>query len=99
CGTPGLALHTTVSGKCPRSPEDEQETRGREQGQPTLQILDGASAVRQDPDTVLIRVESMISTINSNEFRSKDGTVVKIPDADFNIVPWNVTKSTYPCST
>ncbi|GFT49262.1 hypothetical protein TNCV_4582671 [Trichonephila clavipes] len=43
-----------------------------------------ASAVCQDPDTVLIRVDSMIeSTINSNEFRSKDGTVVRIPDADF----------------
>ncbi|GFU30741.1 hypothetical protein TNCV_1444541 [Trichonephila clavipes] len=23
--TPGLALHTTVTGKCPISPEDEQE--------------------------------------------------------------------------
>ncbi|GFT78177.1 hypothetical protein TNCV_1749421 [Trichonephila clavipes] len=40
---------------------------------PILQILDGASAVCQDPDTVLIRVESMIeSTTNSNELRSKD---------------------------
>ncbi|GFW69622.1 hypothetical protein TNCV_489661 [Trichonephila clavipes] len=54
--------------------------------QPILQILDGASTVCQDPDTVLIRVESMIErTTNSNEFRSKDGTVVRIPD--FNIVP------------
>ncbi|GFT35826.1 hypothetical protein TNCV_2153981, partial [Trichonephila clavipes] len=25
---PGLALHTTVSGKCPSSPEDEQEQQG-----------------------------------------------------------------------
>ncbi|GFS64371.1 hypothetical protein TNCV_3955561 [Trichonephila clavipes] len=25
CHTPGLALHTTVAGKCPSSPEDEQE--------------------------------------------------------------------------
>ncbi|GFW59039.1 hypothetical protein TNCV_2831451 [Trichonephila clavipes] len=40
---------------------------------PVLQILDGASAVYQDSDTVLIRVESMIEkTTNSNEFRSKD---------------------------
>ncbi|GFW69617.1 hypothetical protein TNCV_489611 [Trichonephila clavipes] len=68
--------------------------------QPILQILDGASTVCQDPDTVLIRVESMIeSTTNSNKFRSKDGTVVRIPDADFNIVPWSVTKNTTPCST
>ncbi|GFS89954.1 hypothetical protein TNCV_506841 [Trichonephila clavipes] len=65
----------------------------------TLQILDGASANCQDPDTVLKRVESMIeSTINSNEFRSKEGTVVRIPDADFNIVPRSVTKNTTPCS-
>ncbi|GFX03644.1 hypothetical protein TNCV_2112161 [Trichonephila clavipes] len=28
CHTPGLALHTTVAGKCPRSPEDEQEKQG-----------------------------------------------------------------------
>ncbi|GFW07588.1 hypothetical protein TNCV_3917211 [Trichonephila clavipes] len=67
---------------------------------PILQILDGASAVFQDPDTVLIRVESMIeSTTNSNEFRSKDGTVVRILDADFNLVPRSVTKNTTPCST
>ncbi|GFW74668.1 hypothetical protein TNCV_962431 [Trichonephila clavipes] len=26
--TPGLALHTTVAGKCPSSPEDEQEKQG-----------------------------------------------------------------------
>ncbi|GFX48599.1 putative transposable element [Trichonephila clavipes] len=39
------------------------------------------------------------STINSNEFRSKDGTVVRIHDADFNIVPRSVTKNTTPCST
>ncbi|GFU70109.1 transposable element Tcb2 transposase [Trichonephila clavipes] len=26
--TPGLALHTTVAGKCPCSPEDEQERAG-----------------------------------------------------------------------
>ncbi|GFU91605.1 hypothetical protein TNCV_2543691 [Trichonephila clavipes] len=39
------------------------------------------------------------STTNSNEFRSKDGTVVRIPDADFNIVPRSVTKNTTPCST
>ncbi|GFX50013.1 hypothetical protein TNCV_2375021 [Trichonephila clavipes] len=36
------------------------------------------------------------STINSNEFRSKYGTVVRIPDADFNIVPRSVTKNTTP---
>ncbi|GFT56715.1 DUF4817 domain-containing protein [Trichonephila clavipes] len=67
---------------------------------PILQILDGASAVSQDLGTVLIRIESMIeSTTNSNEFRSKDGTVVRIPDADFNIVPRSVTKNTTPCST
>ncbi|GFX40880.1 hypothetical protein TNCV_3761011 [Trichonephila clavipes] len=41
----------------------------------------------------------IVSTTNSNEFRSKDGTVVRIPDADFNIVPRNVTKNTTPCST
>ncbi|GFX28482.1 hypothetical protein TNCV_1152911 [Trichonephila clavipes] len=59
---------------------------------PIFQILDGASAVFQDPDTVLIRVESMIeSTNNSNEFRSKDGTVVRIPDADFSIIPRHVS--------
>ncbi|GFT79285.1 uncharacterized protein TNCV_3275411 [Trichonephila clavipes] len=53
--------------------------------------------VCQDPDTVLIRVESMIEiTTNSNEFRSNDGTVVRIPDADFNIVLRNVTKNTTP---
>ncbi|GFX81336.1 uncharacterized protein TNCV_2513251 [Trichonephila clavipes] len=39
------------------------------------------------------------STTNSNEFRSKDGTVFRIPDADFNIVPRSVTKNTTPCST
>ncbi|GFT30856.1 hypothetical protein TNCV_1682451 [Trichonephila clavipes] len=39
------------------------------------------------------------STTNSNEFRSKDGTVVRIPDADFNIIPRGVTKNTAPCST
>ncbi|GFV65041.1 hypothetical protein TNCV_4670721 [Trichonephila clavipes] len=39
------------------------------------------------------------STTNSNEFRSKDGTVVRIQDADFNIVPRSVTKNTTPCST
>ncbi|GFU45805.1 hypothetical protein TNCV_4211021 [Trichonephila clavipes] len=39
------------------------------------------------------------STINSDEFRSKDGTVVRIPDADFNIVPRSVTKNTTACST
>ncbi|GFV84294.1 uncharacterized protein TNCV_1591531 [Trichonephila clavipes] len=51
-------------------------------------------------DIVLIRVESMIeSTTNSNEFRSKDGTMVRIPDADFNIVPMRVTKNTTLCST
>ncbi|GFU96735.1 hypothetical protein TNCV_839601 [Trichonephila clavipes] len=49
---------------------------------------------------VLIRVESLIeNTTNSNEFLSKDGTVVRIPDADFNIVPRSVTKNTTPCST
>ncbi|GFT31578.1 hypothetical protein TNCV_609541 [Trichonephila clavipes] len=26
---PGLALHTTVTGKCPGSPEDEQEKQGK----------------------------------------------------------------------
>ncbi|GFV62269.1 hypothetical protein TNCV_985331 [Trichonephila clavipes] len=63
-------------------------------------MLDGASAVCQDPDTVLIRVENMIeSTTNTNEFRSKDGTVVRIPDADFNIVLRSVTKNTTPSST
>ncbi|GFU09838.1 hypothetical protein TNCV_1292201 [Trichonephila clavipes] len=39
------------------------------------------------------------STTNSNEFRSKDRTVVRIPDADFNIVPRSVTKNTTPCYT
>ncbi|GFV08384.1 hypothetical protein TNCV_328181 [Trichonephila clavipes] len=28
CHTPGLALHTTVAGKCLSSPEDEQEKQG-----------------------------------------------------------------------
>ncbi|GFW61250.1 kinectin [Trichonephila clavipes] len=65
--TPGLALHTTVTGKCPSSSEDEQEKQGESR--------------------------------DSNEFRSKDGTVVKIPDADFNIVPKSVTRNTTPCST
>ncbi|GFW12109.1 hypothetical protein TNCV_4531741 [Trichonephila clavipes] len=42
----------------------------------------------------------MIESItNVNEFRSKDETVVRIPDADFNIVPRSVTKNTTPCST
>ncbi|GFV50047.1 hypothetical protein TNCV_2354321 [Trichonephila clavipes] len=53
-----------------------------------LQILDGASAVCQDPDNVLIRVESMIgNTTDGNGFRSKDKTVVRIPDTNFNITP------------
>ncbi|GFV31443.1 hypothetical protein TNCV_4860811 [Trichonephila clavipes] len=57
-------------------------------------------AVCQSSDTVLIRVGSMIeSNTNSNEFRSKDGTVVRIPDDDFNIIPWSVAKNTIPCST
>ncbi|GFT09262.1 hypothetical protein TNCV_5061551 [Trichonephila clavipes] len=38
---------------------------------PILQILDRASSVCQDPDTVLIRVQSMIeSPTDRNEFRS-----------------------------
>ncbi|GFW93121.1 uncharacterized protein TNCV_3888621 [Trichonephila clavipes] len=58
------------------------------------------SCVPVDPDTFLIRVESMIeSTTNSNEFRSKNGTMVRIPDADFNIIPRSVTKNTTPCFT
>ncbi|GFX12586.1 hypothetical protein TNCV_3157071 [Trichonephila clavipes] len=28
CHTPGISLHTTVAGKCPSSPEDEQEKQG-----------------------------------------------------------------------
>ncbi|GFS64974.1 hypothetical protein TNCV_1584621 [Trichonephila clavipes] len=63
---------------------------------PLLQILDGAPAVCQDPDTVLIRVES---TTDSNEFRSKGGTGFRIPGADFYITPGSVTKYTTPCST
>ncbi|GFS93901.1 mariner Mos1 transposase [Trichonephila clavipes] len=39
------------------------------------------------------------STTNSNEFRSKGGTVIRIPDADFNIIPRSVTKNTTPGST
>ncbi|GFS79279.1 hypothetical protein TNCV_4409371 [Trichonephila clavipes] len=39
------------------------------------------------------------STTNNNEFRSKDGSVIRIPVADFNIIPRSVTKSTTPCST
>ncbi|GFX67685.1 hypothetical protein TNCV_3934271 [Trichonephila clavipes] len=67
---------------------------------PILQTLNGASAVYQDPDNVLIRVESMIeSTTNSNGLLSKDGTVVRIPDADFNIIPRSATKNTTPCFT
>ncbi|GFW61471.1 uncharacterized protein TNCV_347191 [Trichonephila clavipes] len=106
--TPGLALHSTVAGKCPSSPEDEQEKQGESRDMYRKTLLpaqksyyaDVASAVCQDPDTVLIRVESMIeSTTNINEFRSKDGTVVRVPDADFNIIPRSVTKNTTPCST
>ncbi|GFY15452.1 hypothetical protein TNCV_1572631 [Trichonephila clavipes] len=60
------------------SSELDNETSTVDNFWPILQILDGAFAVCQDPDTVLIRVESMIeSTTNSNEFRSKDGTVVQ----------------------
>ncbi|GFW78200.1 hypothetical protein TNCV_136691 [Trichonephila clavipes] len=63
-----------------------------------LQKLDGASAACQDPDTVIIRAESMTEITNhSNEFQSKDGTVVRIPNADFNIIPRSVTKNTTPC--
>ncbi|GFU68364.1 hypothetical protein TNCV_3077521 [Trichonephila clavipes] len=48
---------------------------------PILQVFDGAQSVCQDPNTALIRVESMIESIpDGNEFRSKDGTVVRIPD-------------------
>ncbi|GFT03347.1 hypothetical protein TNCV_2985191 [Trichonephila clavipes] len=83
CHKPGLYLQTTVLEKFPGSPEDEQEKQGESRD-----------------NTVLIRVEIMIeSTTNSNDFRSKDGTVVKIPDADFNIIPRSVTKYTTPCST
>ncbi|GFW14113.1 hypothetical protein TNCV_3547021 [Trichonephila clavipes] len=39
------------------------------------------------------------STTNSNEFRSKDETVIRISDADFNINPRSVTKNTTPYST
>ncbi|GFV43639.1 hypothetical protein TNCV_2679401 [Trichonephila clavipes] len=47
---------------------------------PILQVLLGAPAVCQDLDTVLIREESMIeSTTESNEFQSKDGSVLRIP--------------------
>ncbi|GFV33332.1 hypothetical protein TNCV_1498521 [Trichonephila clavipes] len=67
---------------------------------PILQILNGPSTVCKDPDTVLIKVESMIeSTTDSNEFQSKDETVVRIPDAHFNITPESVTKYTTPCSS
>ncbi|GFW82891.1 hypothetical protein TNCV_3494611 [Trichonephila clavipes] len=176
---PGLDLQTTVSGKCPCSPEDEQEKQGQVKKDflspaertyyavlwresvsewlkieelglgrsqpptsqltsflvprqtymrrypqetylfpltkpsqfgyniqtstihtfwPILQKLNGASAVCQDPDTVLIRVESMIEN-TTLDFRSKDGTVVRIPVANFNIIPRSVTKYTTPCST
>ncbi|GFV24477.1 hypothetical protein TNCV_194401 [Trichonephila clavipes] len=79
---PDADLQSTVRGKRPSSPDDEQEKQG------------------PDTDTVLNRVESMIeSTNNSNEFRSKDGTVVRIPNANGNIIPGNVTKYTTPCST
>ncbi|GFT28614.1 hypothetical protein TNCV_4832051 [Trichonephila clavipes] len=87
CHKPGLDLQTNVPGKCPSSPENEQELQGEtctvHNLELILQILDGAPAVCQDSDTVLIRVESLIeSTTDSNDFRSKDGTVVRIPDAD-----------------
>ncbi|GFY36713.1 hypothetical protein TNCV_2566751 [Trichonephila clavipes] len=39
------------------------------------------------------------STTNSNEFLSKAVTVVRIPDAEFNIIPRSVTKYNTPCST
>ncbi|GFW94529.1 hypothetical protein TNCV_3904391 [Trichonephila clavipes] len=59
---------------------------------PIIQTVDGASAVCQDPDTVLIRVESMIeSPTNSDVFRSRNGTMVRTPDVDFNIIPRSVT--------
>ncbi|GFV06734.1 hypothetical protein TNCV_1611471 [Trichonephila clavipes] len=59
---------------------------------PIPQILDETHAFSQDPDTVLITVESMIKkTTDSNEFRSKDGTVVSIPSG-VNITPESVTK-------
>ncbi|GFX30306.1 hypothetical protein TNCV_1964131 [Trichonephila clavipes] len=61
---------------------------------------DSISCVPVDPDTVLIRVESMIeSTTDSNEFRFKDGKVIRIPDADFNITPGSVTKYAILSST
>ncbi|GFU10307.1 hypothetical protein TNCV_150711 [Trichonephila clavipes] len=66
-----------------------------------LLFLDNSSNIGwsfcQDPDTVLIRVESMIeSTTDDNEFRSKDGTVVRIPDTDFNITPRSVINIPLP---
>ncbi|GFW45126.1 hypothetical protein TNCV_716281 [Trichonephila clavipes] len=39
------------------------------------------------------------STTDSNEFRSKDRTVVSIPDANFNIISGSVTRYTTPCFT
>ncbi|GFU93221.1 hypothetical protein TNCV_4217471 [Trichonephila clavipes] len=51
-------------------------------------------------DTVLIRVESIMeNTTDSNEFRSKDGTVVRISDPDFNITLGSATKYTTPSFT
>ncbi|GFU42453.1 hypothetical protein TNCV_4555841 [Trichonephila clavipes] len=67
---------------------------------PIRQILYRASAACQELDTVLIRVERKIEiTTDSNEFRSKDGTVAKIPDADFNITPGSITNYNTSCST
>ncbi|GFX30316.1 hypothetical protein TNCV_1964221 [Trichonephila clavipes] len=67
---------------------------------PILQILDGVSALYQDPNTVLIRLETMIeSTDDSNGFRSKDETVVRITDTYYNITPGSVSKYTTPSST
>ncbi|GFX81768.1 hypothetical protein TNCV_2569691 [Trichonephila clavipes] len=92
CHRLGLDLQTAVSGKCSSSPEDEQEKQG--------QIKKDFTPCTKDPDTVLIKVESMIeSTTDSNKFRSKDGTVIRIPDANFNNTSRSVTKYTSPCST
>ncbi|GFT90307.1 hypothetical protein TNCV_702101 [Trichonephila clavipes] len=44
----------------------------------------------------LLRVES---TTNSNGFQSKDGTAVRIPDADLSITPWSITKYSTSCFT
>ncbi|GFW16094.1 uncharacterized protein TNCV_4680861 [Trichonephila clavipes] len=48
CHTSGLASHTTVAGKCPSSPEDEQEKKGESKDRLLIFIIRLMSPIHRD---------------------------------------------------